>query len=288
MTGKLKALGLALFVALAVGAVAAQVGSAGGEEHVFTTTGSSDETVLTGEQKTEGISHHEYTEREEAIAQSEATIEKEEEAIEKAETEIANFHEEVESLSTFTQAGFIKIAECTTATYTASFPEEEANEFAAVPEFSDCGWSESSIVNITNNGCTFRFEGETTENPIEKAIDAPFALVCEEGGAIEIEIVTLGCHIDMPSQEELHGVAYENLPEDGPGKRDALQVAATVGGVTGFTTGGFVCELMELGGMEQEHNNFGFEGMIVFTGYEGEVEGHNAPVEGDQVDFAVE
>jgi|GEM_PF-3256936 len=285
MTGKLKALGLALFVALAVGAVAAQVGSAGGEEHVFTTTGSSDETVLTGEQKTEGISHHEYTEREEAIAQSEATIEKEEEAIEKAETEIANFHEEVET-PTVISLIFNKI-ECTTVTYAGSFVEEEIVEFSVAPAFSDCQLLPGPYqTEIASNGCTFRFRGETTENGAEEVVDAPVALDCSESGEFVIEVNN--CTIHLPPQGELHGVSYENLAEDGPEKRDAVKVTATVGGITAISTGGIGCLVIGLGESEKEHNNFGFEGEIVLTGYEGEQEGHKTPIEGDQVDFAVE
>lgn len=160
---------------------------------------------------------------------------------------------------------------CHHATFRGTQEGTSADAVELVPEYTECTSNLGINPTVDTNGCTYKFYGETTENPdTPEVTDAPVSLTGCNNPEVGITITAAGCNIHVPEFEKLHGVTYKNLKEHGPNNnKDAVTVTATVDKIPTISTGGFACLLAGLGSGVNEYVS-DYVGKTIVTGYEDE------------------
>lgn len=124
------------------------------------------------------------------------------------------------------QAG-AAVVKCEVATATGTQVGEEVESVTVTPAYGNCKIG-STNVEVKNEGCKFKFTGETTKDAAGPTPEALAATVhiCDGGGVIKI--VGPGCTIDFESQTK-HGIQYSN---SGGSEPTDVKVVAHVGNIT--------------------------------------------------------
>lgn len=182
---------------------------------------------------------------------------------------------------------------CHIATFEGTMAGVRADHVELVPTYKECHSNIEKTTNsakVTVNGCTFTFDSDTQETVTNEVAEthAPVSMTCPAGK--DITIVQLSCVIHVLPFEGLHGVTYTNLPNHGPGGKDAVTVTATVTGIPTTTTGGLACLAAGLGFAHKTWEST-YTGKTEVTGYEdlsSEEEGtEHEYIEGNQTNIAV-
>lgn len=101
-------------------------------------------------------------------------------------------------------AGSAKVV-CATSTFTGSQSGTAADSQTITPTYTECKIGSTSVT-VTNEGCSYLFDSDTTADANTGGESATVTINCEAGKFIKI--VGPGCTIDFGSQGPLHGVKY--------------------------------------------------------------------------------
>jgi hypothetical protein len=221
MNRKLKALGLALFACLALGAVAAQGAMA--ENDIFTSNSDNELTNLTGTSEVSALFRG-------GVEGSEIT--------------------------------------CKTGNYAGTIVGNNVDEITVHPEYGGHTHAEETEhtgceaggfgATVTTDGCEFVLSGETHDE------HATVAVECTDEKEITIDVTDLNVKIHIPSQDELLGVTYTNIPTGG-GPHGEVTLEATVEGITSTCTGGALACFLAGGAVDNEGV---YEDHVVVKGFE--------------------
>jgi hypothetical protein len=153
--------------------------------------------------------------------------------------------------------GFAEVI-CKHATFVGTQAAEVQDRLSVYPTYSECSIPGVGGATVTNNGCTYDFDSDTVVS------HAPVSLDCDHKGSITVVAGGGACTIHFSDthtektvtvNQNLVGVVYKN--EELGVEKHAVEVVATVTGVTYEATGGF-CELL---------------GVVPGTNHDGEVKG---------------
>ena len=118
---------------------------------------------------------------------------------------------------------------------------------------------------VDMNGCSYDLNGETTG--VHKGVagnDATVWITCPVGKEIQITDTSVGVTVSVHEQTPTEGgVIYTNLPKHPGG--EAIEVTATVTGITYTCAPAFLCALQEI---SAEANNSTYTGHVKMTCYE--------------------
>ena len=239
MNRKLRALGLALFAAFAMSAVAAQGASA--VTHDFHSSSESGTTYLTAE-------------HDEGAANTEQVFWDNENGADTINcTEVAVRNASI------------------TEDEDPENPGQTVNSVTAEPVYGNeelkckAHQGETEVnARITTNGCKYTFHGETTED-VTGNQSAPVNLTCPPEKEITIDVTVFGFVCTHIPPQELEGAVYKNEPTE----PETLTIEAKIHGIHSTTTENSACN-------EGTNTNGKYEGNVTVKGFEDEA--HEKPV----------
>ena len=242
MTRNLKALGLALVAAMAIGAFGAQGASA----HQFTSDSDSAKTTLTGFNES-------YTD----------TIE---------DPKVS------ESRHKFTATAGLEVL-CD-AEFAGTVAGNSVDTVTVHPKYHNCTFK-GEPATVDTGGCNYVFGSDTTVNTHPSGTHASVTLECEsahEASPHTIKVTTSFCNLQFETtapastvvNHSLHGVTYTNLDQasgadEKHSSKSAITVNATVRTITYTVLGGSFCGLS--GHAAGTYTNGSYDGLATVTGY---------------------
>jgi len=167
--------------------------------------------------------------------------------------------------------------QCTTSKFAATVKSGESEITAdvayegtlnATPHTEVHCNSSAGTLTIDMNECDYKLTGETTGTLPAKtgeAKDATVWIECPEGKKIQITS-SLGVTLSVPPQTPTKGgVVYRNIANHPKaGEPSAVEVEATVTGITVTCAGTFLCTL---GGIPHHSNEYQYTGNVIMTAY---------------------
>lgn len=97
---------------------------------------------------------------------------------------------------------------CATTTFQGTEVGTAADSRTLTPSYAECKVG-STTINVTNEGCSYTFDSDTTTDPFTAGESGTVAFKCDEGKFIKF--TGPGCTIDFGSQGPLHGVKYTEV-----------------------------------------------------------------------------